>query len=216
MLVTLSESRFSARIRELENIPPSTSDEEINHRLDRYAATLFQHLSNYGFTGFDRVAVQGTLGTFRATLKPCHDDASRNVRIEGLKQLDPVSVSLEPQDLPSFFRGMILNLMADNFDSYSQEFQRLTVNELDRKLVTVAERVFATPQAQPFAIETADDVAALNEYHDEQFEMFCLRSGLKVPGKERQAREASEQAEIARIKAAQGRALDDFRRGPQD
>lgn len=217
MLITLSESRFSARIRELENIPQSTSDEEINHRLDQHAARLFQHLATYGFTGFDRVAVQGTLGTFRATLAACHSDESRNLRLEGLRLLDPVSVTLEAQDLPAFYtRGLILTLMSDSFDSYRQEFQRLTVNELDRKLVSTAERVFSTPQAQPFAIETADDVAALNEYHNEQFEWFCRNSGLKVPGAERRAREAAEQAEIERIKAAQGRALDEFRRGPQD
>ena len=214
MLITLSESRFSARIRELENIPPTTSDEEINHRLDRYAATLFQHLSNYGFVGFDRVAVQGTLGTFRATLKPCHDDESRNTRIEGLRMLDPVSVSLEAHDLPAFFRGMILNLMADNFEGYSQEFQRLTVNELDRKLVTTAERVFATPMPQPFQVETPSDAALLQEYNDEQFDLFCLRSGVKNPGAERRARAAAEQTEIERIKAAQSRELDAFIRGP--
>jgi hypothetical protein len=207
MLVTLSESRFSTRIRELENIPASVSDEEINHRLDKYAATLFQNLANYGFVGFDKVAVQGTLGTFRATLAPCHDDESRNTRIAGLKMLDPVSVSLEEHDLSAFFRGMILTLMADNFDDYSRDFQRLTVSELDSKLVDVATKVFAAPAPSPFIVENESDAACLQEFRDEEFNLFCLRSGVKNPGAERRAREAAEQAEIQRLKAAQDEAM---------
>jgi hypothetical protein len=207
MLVTLSEARFSARIRQLENIPQSTSDEEINHRLDRHATTLFQHLSNYGFVGFDRVAVNGTLGTFRATLAPCHDDESRNTRIQGLAMLDPVSVSLESQDLPAFFRGMLLTMMEDNFANYSREFQRLTVRELDSKLVDTATKVFAAPMPTPFIPETEEDHAAIQEIRDEEFNLWCIRSGVKNPGAERRAREAAEAAEIQSRKAAQDKAL---------
>ena len=126
--------------------------------------------------------------------------------------LDPVSVSLEAHDLPAFFRGMILKIMADHFEGYSQEFQRLTVNELNRKLVTTAERVFATPMPSPLSRD-ADDAALLEDFHDEQFDLFCFRTGVKNPGAERRAREAAEQAEIERIKAAD-RALDEFMRGP--
>ena len=210
MLVTLSESRFTARVRALSNIPSTVSDEEINHRLDRHAAEVFRHLAEYGFTGFDRVAIRGTLGTFRATLSPCHDDESRNTRIAGLAFLDPVSVSLEAPDLPAFFRGMILTLMADNFDNYSREFQRLTVSELDSKLVDVATKLFASPQPAPFEIQTESDATLLQEYNDEQFEMFCARSGVKVPGAERRAREAAEAAEIARAHAAEEKRLEQW------
>jgi hypothetical protein len=217
MLLTLSESRFSARIRQLENIPQTTSDEEINHRLDRHAATLFQHLSNYGFVGFDRVAVSGTLGTFRATLAPCHDDESRNTRIEGLKMLNPVSVTLESQDLPAFYRrGPLLTLMEDNFSNYARQFERLTVSELDRNLVDVATRVFAAPMQTGFIVETEEDAACLKEIRDEEFDLWCLRSGVRNPGAERRKREAAEAAELERIRAAKEQALDAFWRGTQD
>lgn len=216
MLVTLSESRFSARIRELENIPASISNEEINHRLDRYAATLFQHLSNYGFTGFDKVAVNGTLGTFRATLSPCHNDESRNTRIAGLAMLDPVSVSLEEQDIPAFFTGMVRTLMTDNFANYSREFQRLTVGELDSKLVDVATKIFAAPAPSPFVVENESDAAWLQESQEEEFRLFCLRSGVKDPSAKSRAVEEHRKAEEAAYTAAQNRRLDDFIRGPQD
>ena len=121
--------------------------------------------------------------------------------------LDPVSVSLESQDLPAFFRGMLLTLMEDNFGKYSREFQRLTVRELDSKLVDVATKVFAAPMPRQLIVETEEDAACLKEIQDEEFNLFCLRSGVKNPGAERRQREDAEQVELDRIKAAQDKAL---------
>jgi hypothetical protein len=215
MLVTLSESRFTARVRELSNIPSNISDEEINHRLDRHAAKLFSHLAAYGFTGFDRVAIQGTLGTFRATLSPCYDDESRNTRIAGLAFLDPVSVTLEARDLPAFYVGLLLTLMNDNFDEYASEFQRLTVSELDSKLVDVATKVFTAPQPVPFVAENEDDEALLREYQEEEFANFCRRSGVKVPDSHSRAVDEFNEAEIQREEARRQSAVDRFRRGEE-
>jgi hypothetical protein len=121
--------------------------------------------------------------------------------------LDPVPVSLEEQDLSAFFTGMILTMMADNFDDYALDFQRLTVGELDRKLVDVATKIFAAPQPSPFIVENESDRALQQEIIDQDFDMFCLRSGVKNPGAERRKREAAEQAGIDRRKTAQEKAL---------
>lgn len=214
MIVVLSENRFSALIRSLENIPASTSDDEINHRLDRYATTLFRHLGeNFGFVRFDRVNVQGTLGTFRATLAPCHDDESRNIRLQGLAMLDPVSVSLEEQDLPAFFVGMLLTAMTDAYSSYAGEVHRLTVPELDAALRRIGEKVAFSPKPNTFVVENESDAACMREIEEEEFRLFCMRSGLKVPGAEREVREAAQQAELERIRAANEEAYQSFRHG---
>jgi hypothetical protein len=207
MRITLSERKFNDRIRQLENIPAEVTSDEISHRLDHYAAKLFQHLRSYGINQVGLVSMQGTLGHFYVGLDACHNDESRNLRIQGLQMLDPLSVSLEARDLPAFFTGMILTLMADNFDSYAKDFQRITVSELDSKLVDTATKIFAAPMPQPFEIQTENDAALLQEYQEEQFEEFCRRSGVKVPDAHSRAVDQYRRAEEAAVKAAQDKAL---------
>jgi hypothetical protein len=213
MRITLSERMFNEKVRQLQNLGPEVTSEEISHNLRRYAAKFFEYLSHFGLVDIGLVSMEGSLGHFYIGLKPCHDDESRNKRIEGLALLEPLSVTLEERDLPAFFTGMILTLMADNFNTYAAEFQRITVADLDSKLVEVATKVFASPMPTPFVIETENDAALLQELQDEEFDMFCLRSGVKVPGAERRKRDDAEQAELARIEAARQKATDDWYHG---
>jgi hypothetical protein len=106
--------------------------------------------------------------------------------------------------------------MEDNFSNYARQFERLTVSELDRNLVDVATRVFAAPMQTGFIVETEEDAACLKEIRDEEFDLWCLRSGVRNPGAERRKREAAEAAELERIRAAKEQALDAFWRGTQD
>ncbi len=210
MQITLSERKFSERIRELEGIPAEVTTEEITHRLDRYAATLFQHLRGYGLSSIGLVGMNGTLGTFHVTLERCYDDDSRNKRIEGLALLDPLSVTVEQSDLGAFYIGILLSTMYDAWNSYARELQRVTVGELDKALVSIAERVFLkspTPAQDVFQ-------EALTE--DERFEMFCRRAGVRIPGKQLQAVEEFNQAEIARVEAGKEAAYEQFRNPPRD
>jgi hypothetical protein len=213
MQITLSERRFSERIRELEGIGPEVTVEEITHRLDQYARKLFTHLAAYGLTSIGLLGMNGSLGTFQVTLERCWDDESRNKRIQGLAMLDPLSVTLEQNDLGAFFVGGLLTTMYDKYPDYAHELQRVTVGELDAALQRIAERLAFAPQAPLFTPMDAEDAEALQEFQDEEFRLWCLRSGLKVPGAERQARDAAEQAEIARIEAARKKSADDFYNG---
>jgi hypothetical protein len=202
MQVTLSERKFSEKIRELENIPAEVTTEEITHRLDHYARRLFQHLAAFGLSSIGLIGVNGSLGTFRVTLERCWDDDSRNKRIEGLAMLDPLSVTVEHSDLGAFYIGILLSTMYDAWGSYSHELQRLTVGELNRALVSIAERVFLkTPTpAQDELQEALTD--------DERFDMFCRRAGVRIPGKTFQAAEEHRQTEEAAYASAQQAARD--------
>jgi hypothetical protein len=216
MRITLSERTFLERIRQLEGLGSEVTADEINHRLPLYASKLFQHLRAYGINQVGLISSTGTLGTFYVGLDRCHDDESRNLRLEGLAMLDPLSVTLEERDLPAFFKDIVLTMMIDAFDSYAAQFQRLTVGELNSKLVEVATRIFAAPKPSAFIVETEEDAAALKEIEEQEFELFCLRSGVKVP--DRKVREIDEfnRREVAAEHARQEAAYEQFRRGPEN
>ena len=112
MRIVLSERKFTERIRELEGIGPEVTSDEISHRLDHYAARLFQHLRSFGINQVGLVSMNGTLGEFYVGLDACYNDESRNTRIQGLAMLDPLSVTLEARDLPAFFVAGLLTTMS--------------------------------------------------------------------------------------------------------
>jgi hypothetical protein len=66
---------------------------------------MFEHLRGYGINQVGLMRSNGALGDFYVGLDACHDDESRNTRMEDLKMLNPLSVSLEEPDLPAFFTG---------------------------------------------------------------------------------------------------------------
>jgi len=204
MQITLSERKFSERIRQLENLPAEVTTEEITHRLDKYAAELFRHLRGYGLNSIGLLGIAGSLGTFQVTLDRCWDDESRNKRIEGLAMLDPLSVTLEQSDLAAFFTGIVLVAMHDGFNNYASDLQRVTVGELNRKLIEIANTLFSS--APPPPPKTA--VEALMREQD--YEMFLARAGKKDPLAKFQAVDEYHQAEIAAVKAAEEQRAQDF------
>jgi hypothetical protein len=213
MRITLSERTFLERIRQLEGLGSDVTPDEISHRLDHFAKRLFQHLRPYGLNQIGLISSNGSLGTFYVGLDRCFDDESRNMRLEGLRMLDPLSVTLEEADLPAFFRDIVLTMMVDAFDSYAAQFQRLTVGELDSKLVSVATKVFATPAQPHFIVETEEDLAALAAIQEQEFDLFCLRSGVKDPGAHYRAVEEHRQREEAAERERQEASYEQFRRG---
>jgi hypothetical protein len=213
MRVTLSERTFLERIRQLEGLGSEVTADEINHRLPHYASKLFQHLRAYGLNQVGLISSNGTLGTFYVGLDSCYDDESRNKRIEGLQMLDPLSVTLEERDLPAFFRDIVLTMMIDSFDTYAAQFQRLTVGELNSKLVDTANKVFSAPSGTHFIVETEEDVAALAEIREQEYQLFLLRSGKKDPMAKHNAVEEYRRGEEAAVKAANDAAYESFRRG---
>lgn len=205
MQITLSERKFSERIRQLENLPADVTTEEVTHRLGHYAKKLFQHLVSFGLSSISLVGNSGTLGTFNITLERCYDDESRNLRIQGLAMLDPLSVTVERHDLGAFYIGIRLSTMYDAWNSYAHELQRLTVGELDAALVSIAERTFLkTPT--PAQDEFQD---ALSE--EERFEMFCRRAGVRIPGKQFEATDEARRQEEAAVAAANEASYQRFR-----
>jgi hypothetical protein len=196
MQIVLSERKFSERIRELENIPADVTTEEITHRLDHYAKRLFEHLVSYGVSSIGLLGTSGTLGTFNVTLEACWDDTSRNARIAGLQMLDPLSVTAEQHDLRAFFTGIVLTAMYDAFPNYAHDLQRVTVGELDRKLVDIANTLFSSAPPVP-----QNEFEA--EIQQEDFELFCLRSGVKDPLAKQRQIDAFRQGEELLYKNAQ-------------
>jgi hypothetical protein len=216
MRVTLSERTFLERIRQLEGLGSEVTADEINHRLTHFAGKLFEHLRGFGINQVGYINSTGTLGTFYVGLDSCFDDESRNKRIEGLAMLDPLSVTLEERDLPAFFRDIVLTMMVDAFDSYSAQFQRLTVGELNSKLVDTANKVFAAPSGTHFIVETEEDATALNEIREQEYQLFLLRSGKKDPMAKHNAIEEHRRAEEAAEHARREAAYEQFRRGSED
>src|SRR4051812_18961506 len=130
MLITLSERTFADRIRELEGLGPDVTTAEIDHRLPYYAGKLFTWLGAFGISVLGMAENQGSLATFNATLERCFGEGSRADRLRGLSALNPLSITLERQDLGGFFMDLALSAMYDAWDSYGYRFQRVTVGEL--------------------------------------------------------------------------------------
>ena len=121
--------------------------------------------------------------------------------------LDPVSVTVERQDLGAFYIGLLRSAMYDAWDSYAHELQRLTVPELNAALVSIAERIFfktPTPTQDEFQESLTDEA---------RFEMFCRRAGVRIPGKQFQAVDEYRQREEAAVAAANEERYQRFREG---
>ena len=115
MLITLSERLLSERIRELENIPQFTVA-EITSQMKYYGARLFQHIAEYGVYLRELCIQNGELGTFRFEIAPIYSDEDRATRFNGIRFMNPLSVTVEYSDLPGFFQnGLALTAAQEAF-----------------------------------------------------------------------------------------------------
>jgi hypothetical protein len=202
MLITLAERTFNDRIRELEGLSPDVSSAEIEHRMEHYAGKLFTWLAEFGITVLGIVENRVTIATFNAALERCYDEQSRADRLRGLRALNPLSVTVERNDLGAFFIDMALTAMYSAWDSYGHKLQRVTVNELESILDQIAPQIIVARPPQP-----TNEGEAVEQEQD--FQLFLLRAGKRDPLAKRNAidehRRAEEEAYAAAQQSARGR-----------
>jgi len=210
MRVTLSERQFSEQIRQLEGLGPEVTVEEIQHRIDKYARRLFDHLRGFGIQmlqhGFN---VSGTLCTMSASLKQSWDEESVQMRINGLAMLAPVSVSLDQPDLSAFVTNpVMLASMIDNWGAFEASLQRILLHEVRPALENTARQLMSVPTAPP-----SNDFE--QEVFNLEYEAFLAASGKKDPLAKHNAIEEFNRREAEQF-AAQQQAAKDAIWNPQD
>jgi len=203
MRITLSERQFSEQIRQLEGLSQDVTVEEIQHRIDKYARKLFQHIAAYGIqilpTGFQ---VNGSLATLQASLKQSFSEEDVQTRINGLALLAPVSVSLDQPDLSAFVvNPVMLAGMADNWIAFGASLQRLTLQELRPAIENAAQQLMSVPVAPP-----TNDFE--REMQQVEYEAFLAAAGKKDPLAKLNAIDEYRQRENAAYATAQQSARD--------
>lgn len=200
MLVTLVERTLSAVIKQLENLDPETTAEEISERMPHFAARLFKHTAEFGVTNRGIVSHTGGLGIFKFDLKPIDNRFGQGVeeralRFEGLRLMQPNSVTVEYEDIPALWTDVVKASVEMAWDDIAPTLQKLSLSELAAALDGIAQNaVFGKPGPS----HIANIVGA-----EEGYEYFLEKAGKKDPLADYNAREAAQQAELARIKAAE-------------
>jgi len=176
VLITLSERLLSERIRELENIPQFTVA-EITSQMKYYGARLFQHIAEYGVYLRELCIQNGELGTFRFEIAPIYSDEDRATRFNGIRFMNPLSVTVEYSDLPGFFQnGLALTAAQEAF--MPTDFQDLPPHELSPAIDRLAQQALFGPGRAPDG-DVPAEIAAVQQEQDFQF--FLRRAGLKDP-----------------------------------
>lgn len=202
MRITLSEPRFTEQIRQLENLGPEVSTDEISHRMDRYARRLFNHVREFGVQMLPGIHISGTLAAMQASLNQSRSEEEVQMRVQGLALLAPVSVSLDQPDLSAFVvNPIMLASMFDNWSAFSQSLQRVTLSELRDAIENAAISLMSAPVAAPTNFYEA-------EVQQLEYEAFLAASGKKDPLAKHDAIEAHRVAEETAFAAAQQAARD--------
>jgi hypothetical protein len=205
MRITLSERLLTEQIKQLENLDPAINIDEIAHNMTRYFRRLAEHVQHYGVTllgeGFQS---SGAVATMCAVLNPSHLEDDVVTRLNGLRMLNPLSVSVEPGDLPAFVTDPIARIaLEDGWSSYGHELQRVSVSQIRATIERIAAKVLFAPHTAP-----RNDVEALEQ--EQGYELFLARAGKRDPLAKHAAVEEYNRAEVARVHAAQQKAVDDF------
>ncbi len=136
MIVSLSERRVSELIRSLENI--NDSDSEIAFRMQHYAAKLFTHVNDgYGVKFVGMSETHGDIGSFKFDIHGCkdfHGQIDWNKLVGGLQFLNPLCVSVEPEDVTVICDKLIGNQALAAWPEYEATLQRITPGELQSRI----------------------------------------------------------------------------------
>jgi hypothetical protein len=208
MRITLSERLLSEQIRQLEGLDPATSIEEISHGMVRYFRRLAEHVKLFGVellaTDFQQ---SGSIATMGADLKQSHSEDDIQTRLNGIRMLAPLSVSLEPNDLAAFVTDkLVLVTLQDSWSTFGNELQRVAVSEIRSALENIARKVLFTPSPE---VQALNDAGA----GEEAFQLFLQRAGRKDPMARHNAIEEYNRQEVEAVQAANERAYERFRNG---
>ena len=189
-------------VRDLEGLHDQ-SIEEITHRMDMYARRFFEHVAGYGVKFSSMLNQNGELATFSFNLSPSYSEEDRANRIAGLQLMNPVSVTMSADDLPSFaLNNTALGGIRSVWPDISRQFERILPNEIMDLVEKAAGHSMNSPAAVP---------------HTEQdFKRWYVEDGLPIPGLKHQAIDRYEQQRIAEQKALQEQRMQEFEHGPTD
>ena len=197
MIVALSNSGITRLIREVEGLPPHTTDSEIVLLMDRYRQSLWSHLENFGvrFVALVGANQQGDIGAFKFTLDASHTEHARQDRIGGLNFLRPVCVSVEVEDLPALILNPpVLAAMKDRWadPALCSQFFKISPSQILDQLERAAGKVAFGPR--PEWEQPDNEIIA-----EAQFQTWLQTHGLKDPTgpatKAFELRKAQQQAE---------------------
>ena len=203
MRIIVSEKSFFNHLRQIENIDVSVTDEELSVRAQGYIRKLAAHVrNNFGVDVLPRPEVNGKLATLTASIKPSWDEESVATRLDGLRWLVPVAVTLEWADIPAFvYEPMMRAAIQEQFAAFSPSLQRLTVGEIRPALENCARQILAAPAPAP-----------TNDYELEvanlEYEAWLAASGKKDPLRKHQEIAEFRQREEAAYATAQQSARD--------
>jgi len=208
--ITLSERLLSEQIKQLENLDPATNLDEITHNMVRHFRKLAEHVQNYGVillgTDFQQA---GTLATMGAVLNPSYSDDDVVTRLNGLRMLNPLSVSVEPGDLPAFVIDPIARVaLEDGWSSYGHELQRVSVSQIRATIERIASKVLFAPSEEAQILADAG-------VGEDAFQLFLQRAGKRDPLQKLNQIQEFREREEARVKAAHDANLEQFWH-PQD
>lgn len=199
MILTFSEPRFSALVRQLEGI--SDTDDEILTRLDRFAARLFRHVfETYKLRMESLVEQAGTVAAFRFSLHT----SDRVAIYQGLQFLNPVSLTLEEADLPKLIlNAPMLGAMRQAWPEVESQFERITPDQLMPLIESVTMKVAFAPLPTP----TDETEAAVQEYG---FQQWLELNGLRDPLAQQNEVDAYRRAEETTYAKSQQAGADSF------
>jgi hypothetical protein len=208
MRITLSERLLSEQIRQLENLDPATSIDEISHGMTRYFRRLAEHVKLFGVellaTDFQQ---SGSIATMGAALSQSHSEDDIQTRLNGLRMLNPLSVSVEQHDLGAFVTDrMALTALYDAWSSYADQLQRIPVNEIRSTLERVGMKALFAPSEEAQILADAG-------VGEDAFQLFLQRAGKRDPLAHQNAIEEFNRREVEAVQAANERAYEKFRNG---
>jgi hypothetical protein len=208
MRITLSERLLSEQIRQLEGLDPATNLEEISHGMVRYFRRLAEHVKNYGVeliaTDFQQ---SGSIATMGADLKESYSEDDIQTRLNGIRMLAPLSVSLQSNDLAAFVTDkLVLVTLQDAWSTFGNDLQRMAVSEIRTALENIARKVLFAPSPE---VQALHDAGA----GEEAFQLFLERAGKKDPLARHNEIEEYNRREVEAVQAANERAYERFRNG---
>lgn len=199
MVITLSERRLSGLIRQLENI--TDSDEEICFRMALYAERLFRHIAEFGIRMQGMIDHQGGIANFQFTIagvgKNWTGDFDWDKLRSGLNAMNPLAITVEPEDIDTICSSVIRVAMLDNWHLYASSLERITVGELQNAIENACLKFAWNAPIQMGGDESNTDATRELAVQD-----VFGRAGIIDPSLRSKAIEAYNRKEIEAVEAA--------------
>jgi len=168
MIAVLSTPKLEAAMREMFDIDPNMSRDEMILMHDSYEQKMFPMLEQSGLTFAGQVGREGSLFSWRFTLHGSPLDG-RDIIQQALVNLKVVAVTLEPDDLTVMCPNAAIRAgMLHGWNEIEDELSRVPPAQLLDRIEQVGPRI------------TFNGTANLTEA-TESFETWAMRNELRIP-----------------------------------